>query len=117
VRSTCPFKGKFGLYVVITLGGLRVNEEPGNVIRPDGSVIEAFTRRPPPCGLCAIGYFSGVSLSDGVFSVVGGEAASGSEARLHDWALRREVGGTNAAAEATGCAPAIIRISLHDTQD
>jgi 3-oxo-5alpha-steroid 4-dehydrogenase len=79
-------KGKFGFTMVITLGGLRVNEETGNVIRPDGSVIDGlYAAGRAAVGLCAIGYFSGVSLSDGVFSGRrAGEAASARAARLHD---------------------------------
>jgi 3-oxo-5alpha-steroid 4-dehydrogenase len=61
--------GKYGFTMVITLGGLRVSEETGNVIRSDGSVIQGlYAAGRTAAGLCAIGYFSGMSLSDGVFS-------------------------------------------------
>jgi 3-oxo-5alpha-steroid 4-dehydrogenase len=53
----------------MTLGGITVNEDNGQVTRADGSDIEGLYA----AGLCAVGlnscgYISGMSLSDGVFT-------------------------------------------------
>jgi len=47
-------RGKFGFTMMFTLGGLRVNEETGNVVREDGSIIAGlFAGRPAPPWACA----------------------------------------------------------------
>jgi len=63
-------------------------ERRGRQRHPAGRVIDGlYAAGRTAVGLCAIGYFSGVSLSDGVFSGRrAGEAASARAARLHDGA-------------------------------
>ncbi len=78
--------GKCGFTMIITLGGLRVSEETGNVIRSDGSVIQGlYAAGRTAAGLCAIGYFSGMSLFDGVFS---GRRAGAHAAQCHPESTR-----------------------------
>jgi 3-oxo-5alpha-steroid 4-dehydrogenase len=60
---------KYGSTMMFTLGGLKVDEDTGNVLRHDGTpIVGLYAAGRAAAGLCAIGYFSGVSLSDGVFS-------------------------------------------------
>ncbi|HVY85186.1 MAG TPA: FAD-binding protein [Caulobacterales bacterium] len=59
----------FALTPFMTLGGLRVDEDTGAVLRADGGVIAGLYA----AGVCAMGlhsngYISGISLGDGVFS-------------------------------------------------
>ena len=70
---------KYGSTMMFTLGGLKVDEDTGNVLRHDGTpIVGLYAAGRTAAGLCAIGYFSGVSLSDGVFSGrrAGGDAAT-----------------------------------------
>jgi 3-oxo-5alpha-steroid 4-dehydrogenase len=53
----------------MTLGGLRVDEESGAVVREDGSAIPGlYAAGMTAVGLHSNGYISGLSLGDGVFS-------------------------------------------------
>jgi 3-oxo-5alpha-steroid 4-dehydrogenase len=53
----------------LTLGGLKVDEESGAVLRPDGSRIEGlYAAGRNAVGLSSHSYVSGLSLSDCVFS-------------------------------------------------
>ncbi|QGZ93798.1 FAD-binding protein [Terricaulis silvestris] len=59
----------FALTPFMTLGGLKVDEETGAVVREDGAPVAGLYA----AGLCAVGlhsngYISGISLADGVFS-------------------------------------------------
>ncbi len=66
----------------MTLGGLRVSEATGMVLRADGTCVQGLYA----AGLCAMGlhsagYISGISLADGVFSGRrAGRAAAGNTA-------------------------------------
>jgi 3-oxo-5alpha-steroid 4-dehydrogenase len=60
---------KYGFTTVFTLGGLRVDEGSGQVIREDGSPIAGlYAAGRTAVGLCSAGYVSGMSLADLVFS-------------------------------------------------
>lgn len=60
-----PFAGT----PVFTLGGLRVNEDTGAVLRDDGSSIQGlYAAGRTAVGLCSAGYVSGMSIADAVFS-------------------------------------------------
>lgn len=60
---------KFALTNVMTLGGLRVNEGTGAVLRADGGEVEGlYAAGTTAVGLHSNGYISGISLADGVFS-------------------------------------------------
>lgn len=60
---------KFSFTQLFTLGGLKVDEESGNVVRPDGSRIDGlYAAGRAAVGLCSIGYVSGMSIADAVFS-------------------------------------------------
>ncbi|PKO49446.1 MAG: hypothetical protein CVU31_00385 [Betaproteobacteria bacterium HGW-Betaproteobacteria-4] len=62
-------RNKFSLTPVFTLGGLRVNEETGGVLRRDGSTVSGlYAAGRTAVGLCSAGYMSGMSLADLVFS-------------------------------------------------
>ena len=54
----------------LTLGGLRVNEETGQVLREDGSSIDGlYAAGRNAVGICSNGYFaSGTSISDCIFA-------------------------------------------------
>jgi 3-oxo-5alpha-steroid 4-dehydrogenase len=53
----------------MTLGGLRVDEDSGAVVREDGSAIPGlYAAGMTAVGLHSNGYISGLSLGDGVFS-------------------------------------------------
>ncbi|WP_341323930.1 FAD-binding protein [Solibacillus sp. FSL H8-0523] len=53
----------------LTLGGLRVNEETGEVLRADGSEISGlYAAGRTAVGICSNSYLSGLSLADGMFS-------------------------------------------------
>ncbi|OJF14781.1 FAD-binding protein [Couchioplanes caeruleus] len=54
---------------MLTLGGLRVDEETGRVLRPDGSGVPGlFAAGRTAVGICSRSYVSGLSLADCVFS-------------------------------------------------
>jgi len=54
---------------VLTLGGLVVAPESGQVLRPDGSPIDGlYAAGRTAAGLCSRSYVSGLSLADCVFS-------------------------------------------------
>lgn len=60
---------KFALRQLFTLGGLRVDEDSGRVKRADGAAINGlYAAGRTAIGLCSIGYVSGMSLADCVFS-------------------------------------------------
>lgn len=53
----------------LTLGGLRVEEESGEIVRGDGSPIAGlYGAGRVAAGLCSRGYISGMSLGDAVFA-------------------------------------------------
>lgn len=53
----------------ITMGGLRVDEETGGVLRADGSVITGlYAAGRAAVGVCSGGFVSGMALADTVFS-------------------------------------------------
>lgn len=54
---------------MFTLGGLRVDEDSGAVLRADGTAIAGlYAAGRAAVGLCSNGYLSGLSIGDGVFS-------------------------------------------------
>lgn len=54
---------------MFTLGGLRVDETSGAVLRADGSRIDGlYAAGRAAVGICSNGYLSGLSIGDGVFS-------------------------------------------------
>ncbi|AYJ85160.1 FAD-binding protein (plasmid) [Sphingomonas paeninsulae] len=54
---------------LFTLGGLKVDENSGNVIRGDGSRVDGlYAAGRAAVGLCSNGYLSGMSIGDGMFS-------------------------------------------------
>jgi len=54
---------------VLTLGGLAVSPESGQVLRPDGTIIAGlYAAGRSAAGLCSRSYVSGLSLADCVFS-------------------------------------------------
>lgn len=58
-----------GFVQLFTLGGLRVREEDGLVLRTDGQVVDGlYAAGRNAIGLCSEGYLSGMSLADNVFS-------------------------------------------------
>lgn len=60
---------KFGPTFAFTLGGLRVDDDSGEVKRADGSVIKGlYAAGRAAVGLCSLGYMSGLAISDTVFS-------------------------------------------------
>lgn len=62
-------RNKFGITPVFTPGGLRVNEQSGQVLRRDGtSVTGLYAAGRTAIGLCSAGYMSGMSLADLIFS-------------------------------------------------
>jgi len=63
LRNVFAFSGGF------TLGGLKVDEVRGTVVDTTGHAIEGlYGAGRAAVGLCSNGYFSGLSLADGVFS-------------------------------------------------
>ena len=53
----------------LTLGGLRVNEETGEVLRSDGSEVRGlYAAGRTAVGICSNSYISGLSLADAMFS-------------------------------------------------
>ena len=73
---------KYGITPVFTLGGLRVNEETGGVLRADGATVRGlYSAGRTAVGMCSAGYMSGMSLADLVFS--GRRAASNAIATLN----------------------------------
>lgn len=64
-------KGHAPIYVTptITLGGLRVNEETGQVISEDGESVDGlYAAGRNAVGICSNSYLSGLSLADCIFS-------------------------------------------------
>lgn len=60
---------KYSFTQLFTLGGLRVEENSGQVVRADGSGIEGlYAAGRAAVGLCSVGYVSGMSIADAVFS-------------------------------------------------
>ncbi|MFI5495231.1 FAD-binding protein [Actinoplanes sp. NPDC051859] len=71
---------------MLTLGGLRVDEETGHVLRADGSRIPGlYAAGRTAVGICSHNYVSGLSLADCVFSGrrAGRSAAAGDRGGLH----------------------------------
>jgi 3-oxo-5alpha-steroid 4-dehydrogenase len=67
----CSLKSKSGIPTAsLTLGGLVVNEETGQVLRSDGSSIDGlYAVGRNAVGVCSNGYFaSGISIADCIFS-------------------------------------------------
>jgi 3-oxo-5alpha-steroid 4-dehydrogenase len=53
----------------MTLGGLVVDEDTGQVLRPDGAGIPGlYAVGRNAVGICSGGYISGLSIADAVFS-------------------------------------------------
>lgn len=62
-------KNKWGFSGTMPYGGLTVNEETGNVTRPDGSSIDGlFAAGRTAVGICSEANFSGLSIADTIFS-------------------------------------------------
>lgn len=62
-------KNRFGFTMAMSLGGLRVDEETGEVLRENGFAIKGlYAAGRAAVGICSQGYFSGMSLADGSFS-------------------------------------------------
>lgn len=60
---------RFSFHMLITLGGLKVDEETGQVLRQAGTRIAGlYAAGRNAVGLCSAGYVSGMSLADLVFS-------------------------------------------------
>lgn len=60
---------RFGFPMMITLGGLRLDEETGQVLREDGTPIEGlYGAGRVAYGVCSGGYMSGMTVADTVFS-------------------------------------------------
>ena len=60
---------RFGFTMSFSLGGLRVDENTGAVLRNDGSAIAGlYAAGRSAVGLCSLGYQSGMSIADTVFS-------------------------------------------------
>jgi len=77
----------FAISYYMPLGGLKVCEETGAVVRADGSLIKGlYAAGMAAQGLCSNGYISGLSLGDGMFS---GRRAGRSSAE----AARSAIGG------------------------
>ncbi len=71
----------------MTLGGLKVDEATGAVIREDGSPIRGlYAAGMAAVGLHSNGYISGLSIADGVFS--GRRAGRDAAAASHEPAER-----------------------------
>ena len=75
--ATAPFvainiSAKNALYFPLpglTLGGLKVDEQTGEVLRADGSIVNGlYAAGRSAVGVCSNAYISGLSLADGVFS-------------------------------------------------
>lgn len=74
--SNSPFYPAPGL----TLGGLKVDEQTGNVLDTEGARIEGlYAAGRSAVGICAVGYISGLSIADCFFS---GRRAGRSSARI-----------------------------------
>lgn len=76
------FDNRFTVTMLFSLGGLKVNEDTGAVLRPDGSDIPGlYAAGRVAVGLNSINNISGMSLADTVFS--GQRAAEGAAKRLN----------------------------------
>ena len=76
----------------LTLGGLKVNEDTGQVLQADGtSTVGLYAAGRTAVGVCSNSYISGLSLADGVFSGrrAGTHAASAATAAIPATAGRR----------------------------
>ena len=74
---------KFSFCVFFTLGGLKVDELRGTVLRDDGTAIEGlYAAGRAAMGIPSNGYISGLSIADGVFS--GRRAARDASIRRQD---------------------------------
>lgn len=74
---------KFSFCVFFTLGGLKVDELRGTVLRDDGTPIEGlYAAGRAAMGIPSNGYISGLSIADGVFS--GRRAARDASIRRQD---------------------------------
>jgi 3-oxo-5alpha-steroid 4-dehydrogenase len=72
---------RFAPAQIMTLGGLKVDEATGGVVRADGSVVDGlYAVGRAAVGICSNGYISGLSLADTVFS---GRRAARSVAMRH----------------------------------
>ena len=60
---------KYAAAQTMTVGGLRLDQRTGNVVRADGSVIKGlYSAGRTAIGICSGGFISGLSLADCVFS-------------------------------------------------
>lgn len=60
---------KFAPAQTMTVGGLRLDQRTGNVVRSDGSIIQGlYAAGRTAIGICSGGFISGLSLADCVFS-------------------------------------------------
>jgi 3-oxo-5alpha-steroid 4-dehydrogenase len=76
----CSLDSRLNVCAVCTMGGLVVDEDTGQVKRPDGSVIAGlYAAGRSAVGLTSTNYVSGLSIADAVFSGrrAGGHAAHG----------------------------------------
>lgn len=77
------FSNRHAVTLLMTLGGLRVDEDSGAVLRQDGSSIEGlFAAGNCAAGLHSNGYISGLAIADCVFA--GRRAARAAAARNSD---------------------------------
>lgn len=69
ISINCSLGSKLFACASLTLGGLVVNEETGEVRREDGSDIEGLhAAGRSAIGICSNGYVSGLAIADCVFS-------------------------------------------------
>lgn len=62
-------KNRYGFTMAMSLGGLKVDEETGEVLNANGLPIKGLLAAGRSAvGICSVGYFSGMSLADGAFS-------------------------------------------------
>jgi len=73
---------RFGPTFAFSVGGLRTDDDSGQVERADGSVIEGlYAAGRSAVGLCSKGYMTGLAIADTVFS---GRRAANHAARVRD---------------------------------
>jgi len=69
VAISLALGNRYSFSKLFTLSGLAVSEETGGVLREDGQPLPGlYAAGRAAAGLCAVGYISGMSLSDCVFS-------------------------------------------------